>query len=209
MDDISGRILLTYTKSFLEEVASIASQIDVNSVDKVAEAIAVVKVNGGRLFFAGSGGGAGHASHATCDFRKLGGIESYCISDNVSELTARINDQSWEDSYVEWLKASRFSSNDGVFIFSVGGGDAERKVSMQLVNVVDYAASLGATIVGVVGRDGGHLAKKATASVVVPVVNPSNVTTQVEGFQAVVWHLVIGHPSIGAAKPHWESIASR
>jgi D-sedoheptulose 7-phosphate isomerase len=161
------------------------------------------------VFFAGSGGGAGHASHATCDFRKLLGIESYCISDNVSELTARINDQSWEECYVEWLKASRFSSNDAVFVFSVGGGDAARKVSMQLVRVVDYANSIGASVVGVVGRDGGHLGENSTASVIIPTVNDATVTTQVEGFQAVIWHLIVGHPKVIESKPVWESITSK
>lgn len=197
---------VTYSSKFLAEVSEIAQSIDVTSIEKVADLISGIKSAGGRLFFAGSGGGAGHASHAACDFRKLAGIESYCISDNVSELTARINDQSWEESYTEWIKASRLCSRDGVFIFSVGGGDAVRGVSMQLVTLIDYAREAGARVMGIVGRDGGHLAKSADASIVIPPLFPESLTTQVEGFQAVVWHLLVGHPKIVEERPVWETL---
>lgn len=195
----------SYVTEFLQEAASIAGRIDGDQVEAMASVLAGVKERGGRVFFAGSGGGAGHASHATCDFRKLLDIESYSVSDNVTELTARINDESWEDSYTSWLKASRFGSKDCLFVFSVGGGDAERGVSMQLVRAIDYAQRVGAAVVGVAGRDGGHLAKNGVA-VVIPTGQPGTVTAQTEGFQAVIWHLLLGHPSLMAARPVWESI---
>ncbi len=199
--------VMTYSKQFLEEVAIVAQNISPESIEEVVDICLGIKSSGGRLFFAGSGGGAGHASHATCDFRKLVGVESYCVSDNVSELTARINDESWEDSYVSWLKASRLNANDGVFIFSVGGGDAIRRVSMQLVNVMDYAKSVGAKVVGVAGRDGGYLAKVADGCVIIPPLFGDAITSHTEGFQAVVWHLMIGHPRIVQSKPVWETLA--
>lgn len=200
---------MTYSKKFLEEAAILAQSISPESIENVVDVIAQVKAGGGRLFFAGSGGGAGHASHATCDFRKLAGIESYCVSDNVTELTARINDESWEDSYVSWLKASRLSEKDCVFIFSVGGGDPVKQVSMQLVNVIDYAKSIGAKVVGVAGRDGGHLGRVGDGCVTVPPLFPESITAQTEGFQAVVWHLIIGHPRIVECKPVWETLAAK
>ncbi len=195
----------TYVKEFLQEAASIAGRIDGDQIEAMAALLATVKARGGRVFFAGSGGGAGHASHATCDFRKLLDIESYNVSDNVTELTARINDESWQESYASWLKASRFGPKDCLFVFSVGGGDADRGVSMQLVRAIDHAREVGAAVVGVAGRDGGHLARHGVA-VLIPSTHPGNVTAQTEGFQAVVWHLLLGHPSLMAARPVWESI---
>ncbi|WP_298443310.1 SIS domain-containing protein [Ferrimicrobium sp.] len=194
-----------YVIEFLQEAALIADRIDGDQIEAIASVLATVKARGGRVFFAGSGGGAGHASHATCDFRKLLGIESYSVSENVTELTARINDESWEESYSSWLKASRFGSKDCLFVFSVGGGDADRGVSMQLVRAIDYAREVGAAVVGVAGRDGGHLARNGVA-VLIPSIHRGNVTAQTEGFQAVVWHLLLGHPSLMAARPVWESI---
>lgn len=165
------------------------------------------KRKGGRLFFAGSGGGAGHASHATADFRKIGAFEAYSVTDNVSELTARVNDESWESAYASWLKGSRINSDDCLFVFSVGGGDAEKNISGNLVEAIDTARQAGASVVGVVGRDGGHLRKHATASILVPTVDPAHVTYQVEGFQAVMWHLIVGHPALEGATPMWESVS--
>lgn len=195
-----------YTEDFLAESLEVIKQIDRADVDAVAETLAATKQRGGRLFFAGSGGGAGHASHATADFRKLVGMEAYSVTDNVSELTARVNDDSWERAYSGWLEGSRINDKDCLFIFSVGGGDAEVNISGNLVAAVDTARAAGADVVGVVGRDGGHLRRNATASILIPSVNPSHVTTQVEGFQALMWHLLIQHPMLDGAAPKWESV---
>jgi D-sedoheptulose 7-phosphate isomerase len=165
-----------------------------------------LRQRGGRLFIMGSGGGAGHASHAVNDFRKIAGIEAYTPTDNVSELTARINDDGWDTSYLNWLKVSRFNSQDMIFIFSVGGGNREHQVSMNLVRCLEYAQELGAAIGGIVGRDGGYTAQTANACVVVPTVNPNTVTPHVESFQAVIWHLLVSHPDLQAAEMKWESI---
>jgi D-sedoheptulose 7-phosphate isomerase len=182
-------------------------QLDRSQIDDIANILADVKSGGGRIFFCGSGGGAGHSSHAACDFRKLAGIESYSVTDNVSELTARINDESWADSYANWLKVSRISNKDCVFVFSVGGGDAEKHISENLVNAIDLAKSVDAKVVGIAGRDGGHLAKFADACVVVPPINSKNITTQTEGFQALLWHLIVCHPILESATPMWESVS--
>ena len=146
------------------------------------------------------------ASHAACDFRKLLCIESYSVTDNVSELTARINDESWESSYVEWMKVSNLNEKDGVFIFSVGGGDKEVKISMQLVSAMDYAKSVGASVMGVAGRSGWHLSKTTDNCVIIPELRSSSVTAQTEGFQALIWHMLLGHPELGGATPKWESV---
>lgn len=198
----------TYATAFLDESTEIIRQLDGDAIDAVAAVLADTKARGGRLFFAGSGGGAGHASHATCDFRKLGGIESYSVTDNVSELTARINDDSWAASYADWLTASRIREGDTLFVFSVGGGDAERKISQNLVCAMDRAKEAGAYVVGVAGRDGGYLAKVADAAIIVPTVNPANTTTQAEGFQALLWHLLVMHPVLESATPMWESVVT-
>ncbi len=181
----------------------IARSIDAASIDRTVALLVQVRQRGGRLFFLGSGGGAGHASHAVNDFRKLAGFEAYCVTDNVSELTARINDEGWDTSYSNWLRASRLTSNDLLFVFSVGGGDLARNVSPNLVRAVEYAKEIGASVCGVVGRDGGYTAKIANACVIVPVINPACVTPHTESFQAVVWHLLVSHPELQQAATKW------
>ena len=196
-----------YTRDFLSESREIIDQLDPADIDAVVNVLVTTKKTGGRLFFAGSGGGAGHASHATADFRKIGAFEAYSITDNISELTARVNDESWEGAYASWLKGSRINADDCLFVFSVGGGDAEKNISGNLVQAIDAARDAGASVVGVVGRDGGHLRKHATASILVPIVDPTHVTYQVEGFQALMWHLIVGHPALEGATPMWESVS--
>jgi D-sedoheptulose 7-phosphate isomerase len=197
---------ISYVESFLSESIEIASKLDRSAINAVVQILVNVKNNGGRIFFCGSGGGAGHSSHAACDFRKLAGIESYSVSDNVSELTARINDESWTTCYAEYLKVSRINQNDLVFIISVGGGDKIRQISTNLTSVMDLAREVGARIVGIVGRDGGYLAQIADSSIVVPQINSGNVTAQVEGFQALIWHMIVTHPALGSSTPKWESV---
>jgi D-sedoheptulose 7-phosphate isomerase len=162
----------------------------------------------GRLFFCGSGGGAGHASHATCDFRKLGGFEAYCVTDNVSELTARVNDEGWDTAYSAWLQSSQLRAGDCLFVFSVGGGSAEPPVSVNLVNAIKLAQSVGADVVGVVGRNGGYLRQVATASILVPTLQQRFTTPQAEGLQAVMWHLLISHPALAVSTAKWEGLDS-
>ena len=195
-----------YVREFLEESTQIIDKLDEAAIERMVQVIAETKKRDGRLFFVGSGGGAGHSSHAACDFRKLAGIESYSVTDNVSELTARVNDESWDDSYANWLKVSRIGSADCLFVFSVGGGDEVAEISVNLVNSIKLAASVGASIVGVAGRDGGFLAQASDAVVVIPPINPQNITTQTEGFQALIWHLVVCHPLLESATPKWESV---
>lgn len=194
-----------YTKQFIQESIEILEKIDQSSIDQVVEVIRQAKKESGRIFFAGSGGGAGHSSHATCDFRKLAGIESYSISDNVSELTARVNDESWDVAYSNWLKVSKLEPKDVLFVFSVGGGSESPSISANLVNAINFAKEKGSSVVGIVGRDGGHLHRHATASIVVPMINSATVTAQVEGFQALIWHLVVTHPRLEGNTPMWES----
>jgi D-sedoheptulose 7-phosphate isomerase len=198
----------TYASRFLSDTVEIVGRIDPNTIEQVVRVIRRTKDAGGRLFFCGSGGGAGHASHAACDFRKLGGIESYSVTDNVSELTARTNDDSFETAYSEWLKVSRLGPNDCLFVFSVGGGDEARGVSLNLVSAMQLARSVNASIVGIAGRDGGLLAQVADAVVIVPTLSAADVTAQTEGLQAVVWHLIVTHPDVCATAPHWESITA-
>lgn len=194
-----------YISSFLDESIQILEKINQSDIESMVQFIAKVKKRNGRLFFCGSGGGAGHSSHAAADFRKIAGIESYSVSDNVSELTARINDESWNSSYSGWLEVSQLDANDCLFIISVGGGDAARNISGNLVSAMQLAVARGAGIVGIVGRDGGELRKVANASIVIPNINFHNVTTQVEGFQALLWHLIVCHPILDGATPKWES----
>ena len=196
----------TFTREFLREASQIAGLIDVQSIEGLVDQLAAVRERGGRLFVLGSGGGGGHASHAVCDFRKIAGIEAYAPTDNVSELTARINDEGWETSYVEWLKVSHLGRKDMVFIMSVGGGSLERNVSPNLVRCLEYAKSVGTAIGGVVGRDGGYTAQVADACVLIPTVNPSAITPHVEGFQALVWHLMVSHPKLQLSAMKWESL---
>jgi len=197
---------MTYTIQYLDEAVSILRQLDPHHIDRLLDVLLAVRSQGGRIFFLGVGGGAGHASHAVNDFRKIAGIECYAPTDNVSELTARINDDGWETCYRNWLHGSRLRAQDAIFVFSVGGGDAERNVSANLVSALDYAQQVGAKICGVVGRNGGYAARVSDACVVVPVVNPETITPHTESFQAVIWHLLVSHPSMKAAPMKWESI---
>ncbi len=197
---------MTYTEQYLQEVVTITKQIDRASVDKMVTELTKVREARGRLFFLGVGGGAGHASHAVNDFRKIAGFEAYTPTDNVSELTARVNDEGWEGVFAQWLKGSRLSKADALFVFSVGGGNLEKNVSANLVRALQYAKEVGARVLGVVGRDGGYTARVADACVIVPVVNPEAVTPHTEAFQAVVWHLIVSHPSLKAHEMKWESV---
>jgi len=194
-----------FSKTFLHESGEILERLSVEDIEGMVSLLRTTRERGGRVFFCGSGGGAGHASHATCDFRKLGGIECYSVSDNVSELTARINDEGWDTAYAAWLERSRLSALDTLFVFSVGGGDIERNISVNLVNAMRLAKEVGASITGIVGRDGGVLGRWADVCVTVPMVNPETVTPQTEGMQALIWHLVVSHPDLAAATAKWES----
>lgn len=197
---------MSFTNNFLNESIEIINKLDKNSIENSVAILKSIRDNKGRLFIIGSGGGAGHASHACCDFRKICGLEAYSPSDNVSELTARVNDEGWDVSYVNWMKGSNFNSNDGVLVFSVGGGSEDKNVSMNLVNVIKYAKEIGAKVVGVVGKDGGYTAKMSDAVVIIPVVNESRITPHTEGFQAIIWHLFVSHPDLQINKTKWESI---
>lgn len=198
---------MDFVSQYLREVVEVAEQLDRDAIERMVDLLAKVRGRGGRLFFIGVGGGAGHASHAVSDFRKIAGIEAYTPTDNVSELTARINDEGWETSFANWLRASRLGPADAVFVFSVGGGDVERQVSTNLVRALEFARSVGAWICGVVGRDGGFTAKVADGCLVVPTVNPETVTAHTEAFQAVVWHLLVSHPRLQMSPGKWESMA--
>ena len=197
---------MSYSRQYLAEAAQVLEGLDPRVIDRLVEELVKLRGRGGRLFIVGSGGGAGHASHAVNDFRKIAGIEAYTPTDNVSELTARVNDDGWETSYVNWLKGSRLNDKDMVLIFSVGGGNREHQISMNLVRCLELAQEVGASIGGVVGRDGGFTAQVADACVVIPTVNASTVTPQVESFQAVVWHLLVSHPDLQVAEMKWESV---
>ena len=196
---------MTYTEQHLRETAEIIGKFDVTAIERTADLLAALRARGGRLFLLGVGGSAANCSHAVNDFRKICGIEAYAPTDNVSELTARTNDEGWATVFSEWLKVSRLTSNDAVLVFSVGGGNVEKNVSPNLVAALQHAKSIGATVLGVVGRDGGYTATVADACVIVPTVNPQNVTPHTEAFQAVVWHLLVLHPKLKAAETKWES----
>lgn len=196
---------MTYAQQHLNEAVEIIKKMDVAAIEKMVDLLVAVKNGGGRIFFLGVGGSAGNCSHAVNDFRKIVGIESYAPTDNVSELTARTNDEGWASVFVEWLKTSKLSARDMVFIFSVGGGNLEKNISPNLVEALKLAKSVGAKITGVVGRDGGYAAKVADACLIVPTVNPDNVTPHSEAFQAVVWHLLVSHPKLKANQTKWES----
>jgi D-sedoheptulose 7-phosphate isomerase len=196
---------VTYTSQYLAEAQEIITRLDAVAIERVVELVAAVRARSGRIFFLGVGGSAANASHAVNDFRKIVGVEAYTPTDNVSELTARINDDGWDTVFANWLMGSRLSKNDMVFIFSVGGGDLEKNVSPNLVKALEYAKRVGATVTGVVGRNGGHTAKVADACVIVPTVNSSTITPHTEAFQAVVWHLLVSHPSLKANEMKWES----
>ncbi|OUU65206.1 MAG: sugar isomerase [Candidatus Pelagibacter sp. TMED64] len=196
---------MSYSKQHLREASQIISQIDTDAVEKIATLLAKVREQQGRLFFLGVGGSAGNCSHAVNDFRKIVGIESYAPTDNVSELTARTNDEGWDTVFVEWLRTSRLGDKDAVFVFSVGGGNLEKNVSPNLVRALQFAREVGAGITGVVGRDGGFTATVADVCVIVPTVNPETITPHSEAFQAVIWHLLVSHPLLKAHDTKWES----
>ena len=196
---------MSYSEQHLRETAEVVSKLDIASCEKAVALLADVRSRGGRLFILGVGGSAANASHAVNDFRKIAGMECYAPTDNVSELTARTNDEGWTTVFVEWLKGSRLTEKDGLLVFSVGGGDMERNVSPNLVAALQLAKERGSSILGIVGRDGGYTAKVADACVIIPTVNPMNTTPHSEAFQAVVWHLFVSHPTLKAAQTKWES----
>jgi len=198
---------MSYARQHLEEAKRIIDLIDHDAVERVVEILAAVRARGGRLFFLGVGGSAANCSHAVNDFRKIAGFEAYAPTDNVSELTARTNDEGWASVFVEWLRGSRLRKDDGVVIFSVGGGNLEKNISPNLVSALRLAREVGASIVGVVGRDGGYTRQVADACVLVPTVNDANVTPHTEAFQAVIWHLLVSHPALKRAETKWESTA--
>ena len=195
-----------FVNEYLSETGEIVGRLDAEAIEAVATTLAAVREGGGRLFILGVGGSAGHASHAVNDFRKLCGFEAYAPTDNVSELTARINDDGWSGVFAGWLEGSRLGPLDGLLIFSVGGGDRERGVSANLVEAIDAAASAGASVCGIVGRDGGETARRADACVVIPTVEESRVTPHTEGLAAVVWHLLVSHPKLQTRATKWESL---
>ncbi len=196
---------MSYAEQHLREAAEIITRFDISAIEKTADLLAQLRARNGRLFLLGVGGSAANCSHAVNDFRKICGIEAYAPTDNVSELTARTNDEGWASVFSEWLKVSRLTPNDAVLVFSVGGGNVEKNVSPNLVAALQYAKETGATVLGVVGRDGGYTATVADACVIVPTVNPQNVTPHTEAFQAVVWHLLVSHPKLKVAETKWES----
>jgi len=196
---------MSYAEQHMKEAAEIIRQMDVSAIEKMADLLATVKEDGGRIFFLGVGGSAGNCSHAVNDFRKIVGIESYAPTDNVSELTARTNDEGWATVFVEWLKISKLQPNDALFILSVGGGNLEKNISPNLVEAIKLAKTVGAKVTGVVGRDGGYTAQAADACVIVPTINPETITPHSEAFQAVVWHLLVSHPKLKANQTKWES----
>lgn len=198
---------MSFADHHLQEAKQIIDRLDVDLLDRMATDLAALRSRGGRLFFLGVGGSAGNCSHAVNDFRKIVGIEAYAPTDNVSELTARTNDEGWETVFVEWLKVSRLRPDDAVFVFSVGGGNLEKNVSPNLVRALQYAKSVGAGIFGVVGRDGGYTAQVGDAVCIVPTVNPDSITPHSEAFQAVVWHMLVSHPALKAVQTKWESVA--
>ncbi len=196
---------MTFIEQFLSEAKQIIDRLDRDSIARLVVAVASVRERGGRLFLLALGGSAGSASHAVNDFRKIAGIEAYAPTDNVSELTARANDEGWDEIFVSWLKGSRLRPADAVLALSVGGGDTERKVSVNLVRALEYARSVGATVLGIVGRDGGATARLADACVIIPTVNPAHITPHAEAFQGVIWHLLVSHPLIKRVETKWES----
>jgi D-sedoheptulose 7-phosphate isomerase len=198
---------MNFIDKFLTEAAEITRQLDRGKLHRMVQLLVDTRARGGRLFILGVGGSAANASHAVNDFRKIVGIESYAPTDNVSELTARTNDEGWEGVFSSWLRGSRLTPKDAVLVLSVGGGDVENHVSPNLVAALDFAREVGATTLGIVGRNGGYTAKVADACVVIPTVNPENVTPHTEAFQAVVWHLLVSHPDLKQTQTKWESVA--
>ena len=199
---------MDYIRQYIQETTSILQELDRAAIQRMIELLVQLRASGGRLFLLGVGGGAGNASHAVNDFRKIANIEAYTPTDNVSELTARVNDEGWDTAYAQWLRGSRVGPKDMVFVFSVGGGDAERNISANLVKALQYAREKGATICGVVGRDGGFTRKVADACLVIPTVNAQTVTPHTEAFQAMVWHLMVSHPALMVSEMKWESVGT-
>jgi D-sedoheptulose 7-phosphate isomerase len=197
-----------YVEQYFAEAIEILERVDRHAVEEMVDLLVVLRQRGGRLFVLGVGGGAGHASHAVCDFRKIAQIEAYTPSDNVSELTARVNDEGWDTCYANWLRGSRLNEKDAVFVISVGGGDAQKNVSTNLVRALDYALEAGASICGIVGRDGGYTAQVADSYVLVPVVYSAAVTPHTESFQAMIWHLMVSHPKLKVTEMKWETVQS-
>ena len=197
---------MSYAEIYLQEAAEILRRLDTTAIERVASLLAQVKADGGRLFFLGVGGSAANCSHAVNDFRKIVGVECYAPTDNVAELTARTNDEGWESVFAEWLKVSRISARDALFILSVGGGDAERNISPNLVCAIQLAKEVGAKVTGVVGRDGGFTARAADACVIVPTVNAETITPHSEAFQALIWHLLVSHPLLKENQTKWEAV---
>ena len=197
---------MSYTTDFLAEATEIIARLDRDAIDKTVELLVRGRTRNGRLFILGVGGSAANASHAVNDFRKIAQMEAYAPTDNVSELTARINDDGWDTAFAAWLRGSRLGPADVILVLSVGGGDVERNISVNLVRALDYARSVGATICGIVGRTGGYTARIADACVIVPTINEATVTPHAEAFQAVIWHLIVSHPAVRAAEMKWESV---
>ncbi len=197
-----------YTSQYVSELSEVVSQLDTEQIDRMIAIIAELHETEGRLFFLGVGGGAGNATHAVNDFRKIAGIESYAPTDNVSELTARVNDEGWDTAFSKWLETSRLNSKDVVCVFSVGGGNLEKSISVNIVESLKLARQVGAKVVGIVGRDGGYTKQVADACVVIPTISPETVTPHTEAFQAVVWHLIVSHPSLKKNEMKWEEIAA-
>jgi D-sedoheptulose 7-phosphate isomerase len=199
---------VSFAASFLAETSEIVSRLDAEKIESVVAGLAALRQRGGRLFILGVGGSAGNASHAVNDFRKLVGIEAYAPTDNVSELTARTNDEGWDTTFIEWLRVSRLRPNDALLVFSVGGGDLAKNVSANIVRAVQFAKETGTSVYGIVGRNGGYTASVADAAVIIPVVNEAHITPHSEAFQAVVWHLIVTHPSLKAHETKWESVSA-
>ena len=197
---------MDFIRKFLEESSEIISRFDLNTIERSVEILAATRTRKGRLFILGVGGSAANASHAVNDFRKIAGIEAYAPTDNVSELTARTNDEGWATVFESWLRVSQLCSGDTVMVFSVGGGNLEKQISPNLVAALKYAREVGARVIGIVGRDGGYTAQVADACVIIPTVNPVHVTPHSEAFQAVIWHLMVSHPALKAAETKWESV---
>ena len=198
---------MSHSAQFLSEAKQVIEGLDVEVIERMAALLEQVRDRGGRLFILGVGGSAANASHAVNDFRKIVGIETYAPTDNVSELTARTNDEGWPTIFVEWLRTSRLQPDDLILVLSVGGGSLEKNVSPNLVTAVQYARAVGAPVIGIVGKDGGYTAKVAAACVIVPTVNPEHITPHAEAFQAVVWHLLVAHPRLKSRPTKWESVA--
>ena len=196
---------MTYIDDYLQEAKTIIEKLDRVVIESMVNMLVEIRKNDGRFFFLGVGGGAGNASHAVNDFRKIAKIESYTPCDNVSELTARTNDDGWESVFVEWLKGSKLNKNDAVFVFSVGGGSTEKNISTNLVHALEYAKLVKAKILGIVGHDGGHTAKMGDACVIVPTVNPRTMTAHTESFHGVIAHMIVSHPKLQASEMKWES----